>query len=61
MSESSLSRQLKTFVDAKYVVLTKERGVPRPKTWVALTDLGRSAVRGHLQALRDLADSAIAG
>lgn len=58
ISESSLSRQLKTLVDAGYVTSTKERGVPRPRTWVALTPRGRAAVHGHLAALNEIAAAA---
>lgn len=59
MSESALSRQLKVLVEAGYVSLTKERGVPRPRTWVALTDPGRKATTDHLAALRELATSVV--
>lgn len=58
MSESALSRQVKILVEAGYVSVTKESGVPRPRSWMALTDEGRRAIKGHLQALQQLAADA---
>lgn len=58
LSESALSRHIKILVEAQYAVVTKEQGVPRPRAWVALTPAGRRAVRGHLAALRQIADQA---
>ncbi|TNC17205.1 helix-turn-helix domain-containing protein [Georgenia sp. 311] len=55
ISESGLSKQVKVLVDAGYVRATKERGVSRPRTWVALTAEGRRATVGHLAALREIA------
>jgi len=40
---------------AGYVRVTKEKGAPRPRTWVALTAEGRQVTSGHLAALRDIA------
>ncbi|AZZ56904.1 transcriptional regulator [Rathayibacter iranicus] len=58
MSESALSRQVKILVEAGYVSMTRETGVPRPRSWVALTPEGRGATKGHLQALQQMvADS----
>lgn len=54
-SDSQLSKHLKTLVEAGYVTTTKEGDVPRPRTWVSLTDAGRVATQGHLAVLRDLA------
>lgn len=55
ISESGLSKQVKVLVDAGYVRATKERGVSRPRTWIALTPLGRQATTEHLAALREIA------
>lgn len=54
MSESAMSRQVKILVEAGYVSVTREIGVPRPRSWVALTPEGRRAMKGHLQALRQM-------
>lgn len=54
-SDSMLSKQLRTLVEAGYVATTKEGDVPRPRTWVSLTAEGRDATHGHLAALRELA------
>lgn len=61
LSESALSRQLKVLAEAGFAVVVREKGVPRPRAWVALTPEGRSAVRGHLAALRDIAAEADGG
>ncbi|WAP50464.1 transcriptional regulator [Arthrobacter sp. ATA002] len=58
LSESALSRQLKVLAEAGFAVVTREKGVPRPRAWVALTPAGRRAVRGHLAALRAMAGQA---
>ena len=55
LSESAMSKQLKVLSQAGYVRVTKEKGVPRPRTWVALTAEGRQVTSGHLAALRDIA------
>lgn len=53
-SESALSRQLKVLAEAGYVTVTRETGVPRPRSWVALTAEGRRATLGHLAALQEM-------
>lgn len=55
ISESGLSKQVKVLANAGYVRIAKERGVPRPRTWVALTAEGREATASHLAALREIA------
>jgi DNA-binding MarR family transcriptional regulator len=54
LSESALSKHLRRLADAGYI--TQDRGKPRgpgrPRTWVTLTDLGRTAYTGHLAALQ---------
>lgn len=61
LSESALSRQLKVLAEAGIAAVAREKGVPRPRAWVALTPEGREAVRGHLAALRDIAAQADPG
>ena len=56
VSDSALSKQLTVLEDAGYVEITKDRVGRRPRTWAALTPAGRSALSGHLQALRAIAE-----
>jgi DNA-binding MarR family transcriptional regulator len=57
LSESALSKHLRRLADAGYI--TQDRGKPRgpgrPRTWVSLTELGRTAYARHLAALQRLA------
>lgn len=57
LSESALSKHLRRLADAGYI--TQDRGKPRgpgrPRTWVSLTELGRTAYARHLAALQLLA------
>lgn len=56
IADSVTSKHLKALEEAGYVELDKRRPkVGRPRTWVALTDRGRSAFAGHLAELRRLA------
>ncbi len=52
VSESVLSKHLKTLADAGYVSARKETVLSRQRTWVALTAAGRRALDGHLAELR---------
>lgn len=52
ISESVLSKHLRTLADAGYVTGRKETVASRQRTWVALTAAGRRALDGHLAELR---------
>lgn len=53
VSDSLLSKQIKVLADADYARIRKRRQpVGRPRTWVSLTDAGRSAYDAHVAALR---------
>lgn len=52
VSESVLSKHLKTLADAGYLTLRKETLASRQRTWAALTSAGRKALDGHLAELR---------
>jgi DNA-binding MarR family transcriptional regulator len=54
VSDSVLSKQVAALEAAGYVEVTKGRVGRRPRTWLALTDEGRAALRAHLAALRAL-------
>ena len=57
VSESALSKHLKRLADAEYISqsLGKPQGPGRPRTWVSLTERGRSAYERHVAVLQSLA------
>ncbi len=54
VADSVVSKHLKVLIDAGYVELEKPTGRGRVRTWVKLTETGRSAYRGHVAALRGI-------
>ena len=56
VSDSVLSKHISALVDAGYVRSHKGLRDGRRTTWIALTDAGRSALRVHVAALRELID-----
>ena len=52
VSESVLSKHIKTLEDAAYVAVRKTPMDGRVRTWLALTPAGRKALKGHLAALK---------
>lgn len=59
VADSVLSKHLKSLSEAGYIGLEKvSRPAARPITAVSLTDQGRRALTGHLEALRRLVDQA---
>ena len=56
VSDSVLSKHISALVDAGYVRSHKGLRDGRRTTWIALTDAGRSALRAHVAALRELID-----
>jgi DNA-binding MarR family transcriptional regulator len=55
VSESALSKHLATLEAAGYVQIEKGRINRRPRTWLAITPAGATALTGHLTALHDIA------
>ena len=51
-----LSKHVSALVDAGYVRSHKGVRDGRRTTWIALTGAGRSALRDHVAALRELID-----
>lgn len=51
LTDGNLNRHLKVLQDAG-LVTTDRRGTGRPKTWVRITERGRSALAAELVALR---------
>lgn len=56
ISDSALSKHLRRLAEAGYIsqTLGTSRGPGRPRTWVSLTDHGRTAYTEHLAALQRL-------
>lgn len=52
VSDSVLSKQVAVLMDAGYVV--QRRGIrgSRQRVWLSMSDSGRTAFHGHVQALR---------
>ncbi|MFF2548041.1 winged helix-turn-helix domain-containing protein [Kitasatospora sp. NPDC058063] len=57
ISDSALSKQAALLQDAGYVDITKGFVGKRPRTYLALTDLGRNAFSAHCDALRAIAQT----
>ncbi|MEU1674847.1 transcriptional regulator [Streptomyces roseifaciens] len=55
VSDSVLSKQVATLEKAGYVKVTKGYVGKRPRTWLALTEEGRTAFTAHCAALRAIA------
>jgi DNA-binding MarR family transcriptional regulator len=58
VADSVLSKHLARLEDAGYVAIAKATEKGRQRTWASLTPAGRTALAGHLAALRELADQA---
>ncbi len=57
VSDSVLSKHVSALVDVGYVRSRKSSSAGRRTTWIALTDVGRRALRDHVAALRLLIDA----
>ena len=54
VSDSVLSKHLKSLEEADYVRLTKRKDMGRQRTWLSLSADGRVAYSGHLKALQEI-------
>ncbi|THD74475.1 MAG: MarR family transcriptional regulator [Phenylobacterium sp.] len=54
VSESVLSKHVKTLEEAGYVAVRKATSGGRQRTWLAMTPAGRKAFAAHAAALRAL-------
>lgn len=52
VSESVLSKHVKTLEEAGYVKVRKAASDGRQRTWLSLSAAGRKALQGHLAALK---------
>lgn len=54
VSDSVLSKHLKSLEQARYLVLAKRTEMGRQRTWLALSDDGRKAFSRHVLALQQI-------
>ncbi len=54
VSDSVLSKHLKTLEDAGYITIKKRSEFSRPRTWIALSTQGRTAFSKHVAALKEI-------
>ena len=59
VSASVLSKQLAHLIEAGYVSQERVLSASRHRVWLRLTATGRAAYRGHLEALRRIADGVV--
>ncbi len=59
LSDSALSKQLSTLDEAGYVALERPASGRGRRVQVRLTDRGRQAFQGHVQALREITNGAL--
>ena len=58
LSDSALSKQLSTLEEAQYVLLERPASGRGRRVRVRLTDAGRGAFKGHVQALQTITNGA---
>ncbi|MFE7295108.1 winged helix-turn-helix domain-containing protein [Streptomyces sp. NPDC057579] len=56
ITDSALSKQITLLEQASYVKVRKTFVGKRPRTWLSLTNEGRTAFTRHLTALREIVD-----
>ncbi|MDO8343630.1 MAG: transcriptional regulator [Cellvibrio sp.] len=54
VSDSVLSKHIKSLDDAGYVVINKKPSAGRQRTWLALSPKGRKAFNSHVAALKEI-------
>lgn len=54
VSDSVLSKHLKTLEDAGYIYLDKRNLDGRPRSWIGFTEIGQKAYEGHVAVLKAL-------
>jgi DNA-binding MarR family transcriptional regulator len=58
LSDSALSKQLSTLEDAGYVAIQRPLRDSRRRVRARLTEVGRTAFEGHVEALRQIVKTA---
>ena len=54
VSDSVLSKHIKSLDDAGYVVINKKTSEGRQRTWLSLSPKGLKAFNGHVAALKEI-------
>jgi len=54
VSDSALSKHLRTLDEAEYVIVEKRAQAGRSRTWLSLSPKGRKAFAAHVTALRNI-------
>lgn len=54
VSDSVLSKHIKSLEEAGYVVINKKASEGRQRTWLSLSAKGREAFNGHVEALKEI-------
>ena len=54
VSDSVLSKHIKSLEEAGYVVIDKKASLGRQRTWLSLSPNGRKAFNGHVDALKEI-------
>ena len=54
VSDSVLSKHIKSLEDAGYLLLEKKLSNGRQRTWLSLTSKGHQAFSGHVKALKQI-------
>jgi DNA-binding MarR family transcriptional regulator len=57
LSDSMLSKHSRALEEAGYLEIRKGAAGRRPRTWFRLTDQGKKAYRGHVEALRRMTEN----
>ena len=57
LTDGNLGRHLDVLYDAGYVEIAKTFEGRRPRTWVTITKAGRTALKHHIAALRQMIDA----
>jgi DNA-binding MarR family transcriptional regulator len=57
VSDSVLSKHLKSLEEAGYVRFAKRKDMGRQRTWLSLSTEGRAAYKGHVKALQEIVDN----
>ncbi|WP_082375127.1 transcriptional regulator [Pseudonocardia sp. HH130629-09] len=58
LTDSAMSKQVKTLVESGLVTSRRERFGPARRSWLRLSTEGRAQVASHVGALRDIATRA---
>lgn len=55
LSDSALSKHLKSLEQANFITQHKRNYLGRPRTWISMNETGRAAFLTHIKALKAIA------